>query len=96
MTTKTTILDFWAPWCGQCTMLSKMIDQLSTELKDKATITKVNVDDASGIELAKKYSVTKLPTLVFVKNDEEVDRIVGMTAKTAILNSLKKHEKDNN
>lgn len=96
MTTKTTILDFWAPWCGQCTMLSKMIDQLSTELKDRATITKVNVDDASGIELAKKYSVTKLPTLVFVKNDEEVDRIVGMTTKASILTSLNKHEKDNN
>lgn len=96
MTTKTTIFDFWAPWCGQCTMLSKMIDQLSTELKDKATITKVNVDDASGIELAKKYSVTKLPTLVFVKDDEEIDRIVGMTTKAAILTTLNKHEENSN
>ena len=96
MTTKTTILDFWAPWCGHCTMLSKMIDRLSTELKDKATITKVNVDDISGIELAKKYSVTKLPTLIFVKNDEEVDRIIGTTTNAAILTTLNKHEKDSN
>jgi thioredoxin 1 len=93
---KTKILDFWAPWCGQCTMMTKMLDQLESELNGKATLTKVNVDDPSGIELAKKYSVTKLPTLVFVRDDNEIDRIVGVTTKASILTSLRKHEKDSN
>ena len=93
---KTEILDFWAPWCGQCTMMTKMLDQLESELNEKATLTKVNIDDLSGIELAKKYSVTKLPTLVFVRDDNEIDRIVGVTTKASILSSLSKHEKDSN
>ena len=69
------LVDFWAEWCGPCKMIGPIIDQLSTELGDAAKVGKVNVDDAR--DLAVKYNVRSIPLLLFFKNGEVKDQIVG-------------------
>jgi len=69
------LVDFWAEWCGPCKMIGPIIDQLSSELGDAAKVGKVNVDDAR--ELAVKYNVRSIPLLLFFKNGEVKDQIVG-------------------
>ncbi len=81
------MLDFWATWCGPCKMLLPIVEQISTEVAATAKVGKVNVDDAQ--ELARRYNVRNIPTLIFYKNGEEVDRITGMTSKDNILNRLR-------
>ncbi len=81
------MLDFWATWCGPCKMLLPIVEQISTEVAATAKVGKVNVDDAQ--ELARRYNVRNIPTLIFFKNGEEVDRITGMTSKDNILNRLR-------
>lgn len=78
---KITVIDFWAAWCGPCKMISPIIDELSTENQD-VTIGKVNVD--SEIELARKYGVRGIPTLLFFKNGEVADKIVGVGSKAQL------------
>ena len=76
-----TILDFWAEWCGPCKMLGPVIDELVKENmnNDKVSIGKVNVD-VNGA-LAVKYGVRGIPTILFVKDGEVIDRIVGFKNK---------------
>ncbi|MGJ8634013.1 MAG: thioredoxin [Luteolibacter sp.] len=69
------LVDFWAEWCGPCKMISPVLDQLSGEIEGKAKIGKVNVDEAR--ELAVKYNVKSIPLLLFFKNGEVKDQIVG-------------------
>ncbi len=69
-----TVIDFFAEWCMPCIMLSPVIDELSEKL-DKVKFAKVNIDDSK--ELAEKFSVMSVPTLIVFKDGEEVDRIVG-------------------
>ena len=69
------LVDFWAEWCGPCKMIGPIIDQLGAELGDTAKVTKVNVDEAR--ELAVKYNVRSIPLLLFFKNGEVKDQIVG-------------------
>lgn len=69
------LVDFWAEWCGPCKMLGPVIDQVASELDGKAKVGKVNVDDAR--ELAVKYNVRSIPLLLFFKNGEVKDQIVG-------------------
>ena len=69
------LVDFWAEWCGPCKMIGPILDQLSSEIEGQAKIAKVNVDDAS--ELAVKYNVRSIPLLLFFKNGEVKDQIVG-------------------
>lgn len=59
------LVDFWAEWCGPCKMISPILDQLSTDIEGKATIGKVNVDEAR--DLAVKYNVKSIPLLLFLK-----------------------------
>ncbi len=82
------LLDFWATWCGPCKMISPIIDQVATEMASVAKVAKVDVDQAA--ELARRFNVRNVPTLVFIKNGEEVDRVVGATSKDNILNKLRK------
>lgn len=69
------LVDFWAEWCGPCKMIGPVIDQVATDLEGVAKVGKVNVDDAR--ELAVKYNVRSIPLLLFFKNGEVKDQIVG-------------------
>ena len=73
------LVDFWAAWCGPCRMIAPIIDQLADEYEGKLKVGKVNVDDQG--QLAAQYGVMSIPTLVFFKNGEEVERVVGVRPK---------------
>ncbi|EKA7211572.1 thioredoxin [Campylobacter jejuni] len=84
-----TLVDFWAPWCGPCRMLAPVIDELANDFGGKAKICKVNTDEQG--DLAAEFGVRSIPTLIFFKNGEVVDQLVGAQSKQAIsdkLNSL--------
>lgn len=80
------LLDFWAEWCGPCRMIGPIIEDLSSEYKDKATIGKVNVDDNANITM--EYGVRNIPTLLFFKDGVLVDRHVGATSKKVLTDKL--------
>jgi len=69
------LVDFWAEWCGPCKMIGPVLDQVATDLEGKAKVGKLNVDDSR--ELAAKYNVRSIPLLLFFKNGEVKDQIVG-------------------
>lgn len=69
------LVDFWAEWCGPCKMIGPVIDQVATELAGQAKVGKVNVDEAR--KLAAQYNVRSIPFLLFFKNGQVVDQIVG-------------------
>ncbi len=73
--TKPVLIDFWAEWCGPCKMISPLIDELAEEMGDKAVVGKVEVDTAQA--LAAKYGVRSIPFLLFMKDGEVKDQIVG-------------------
>ena len=88
-TDKPILIDFWASWCGPCRMQGPIIENLAEEMGDEAVITKLNVDENG--ELASRFSVMSIPTLLIIKNDKIVERIVGLTQKeklVSILNGL--------
>lgn len=76
---KPVMVDFWAAWCGPCRMVAPIVDELSNEYADKAVIAKVDVDQNQ--EFAAKYGVRNIPTVLFFKNGEMVNRQVGVAQK---------------
>ena len=81
------LVDFWASWCGPCRMLMPTIEQLAKEADGKYRVGMVNVDEQG--ELAMRFGVQSIPTLIVFKNGQEVNRSLGVRPKGAILEMLK-------
>ena len=78
-TGKPMVLDFWAEWCGPCRMVSPIIDELAQEYEGRVTIGKMNVDENDDV--VGRFGIRNIPTVIFFKNGEMVDKIVGATSK---------------
>ena len=82
------MVDFWADWCGPCKMLSPVVESIGSQYEGKVLVGKVNVDEEP--ELARRFGVMSIPTVVFLKNGQEFDRKVGLMpagAFTAVLDA---------
>ena len=73
------VVDFWAPWCGPCKSIAPILEELASELGESVKISKVNVDNNS--EIATKYEIRAIPTILVFKNGEIVETVVGLTSK---------------
>ena len=83
---KLVIVDFWATGCGPCRMLSPLLDEVEEEMADKVTVVKVNVDDAD--EIAMKFRIMNIPTLLFFKGGQLVDKTVGAMPKNVLVDKI--------
>ena len=81
-----TLIDFWAEWCGPCKMIAPMIDELSTEYDGKAKVVKINIDNEP--DLAVRFNVNSIPTLLIIKDGEEAKRFIGVTSKSDVAAAL--------
>ena len=80
------LVDFYADWCGPCKMMAPIIDELSQEFEGTVKIGKLNVDDSPAT--SSKYRVMTIPTLLFIKNGEVVDSIVGVVQKAQLVDKI--------
>jgi thioredoxin 1 len=80
------IVDFWATWCGPCRMLSPLLDDVEEQMADKIVVVKVNVDDAD--EIAARFRIMNIPTLLFFKDGNIVDKTVGAMPKSALVERI--------
>ena len=83
---KLVVADFWATWCGPCRMLTPILDEVEEEMSDKIQVVKVNVDDAD--EVAAQFRIMSIPTLLFFKNGQIVDKTVGAMPKNELINKI--------
>lgn len=83
------LVDFWAPWCGPCRMVSPFIDQLGEAYADRAAVCKVNVDDCPDV--AARFGVSTIPTILVFHNGELAERAVGARPKKAFEQMLEKY-----
>ncbi len=83
------LVDFWAEWCGPCRMVAPVLEQLAKEYAGKARVGKVNVDDHSN--LASRYGVMSIPTLLLFKQGKVVEQYIGATSRDTLAKLLDKH-----
>lgn len=81
-----TLVDFWAEWCGPCRMQLPILEEVSGEIGEKATVGKINVDHE--LELAQRFGVQSIPTLILFKDGEIVDKMVGVQAKETLVDKI--------
>jgi thioredoxin 1 len=82
------LVDFWAAWCGPCQMLGPIIEEVAIDLKDKVKVIKVNVDEAQ--EIAMKYNIASIPTVVIFKAGQIIDTLIGFRQKEDYINAINK------
>lgn len=80
------LVDFWAPWCGPCRMLTPALEELARELDGKAKVVKVNVDEEP--ELAAKYGIMSIPTVIAFKNGQAAGKTIGFRPKDEFRNMV--------
>ena len=85
-----TLVDFYADWCGPCKMMAPIIDELSEEFAETVKIGKLNVDNSP--ETSSKYRVMSIPTLLFIKNGEVVETVVGAVPKAQLVEKINAHK----
>jgi len=83
------VIDFWAEWCGPCRIIGPIIEDLSQEYNEKALIGKVNVDDNPNV--AMKYGIRSIPTILILKDGEVVHKHVGTTTKAALAEKIEQY-----
>lgn len=83
------LVDFWAPWCAPCRLVSPIVEELARDLGERLRVTKVNIDESVGVSA--RYAVFSIPTLVLFRDGEEVERYVGFRRKGELLKRLERH-----
>ncbi len=83
------VVDFFATWCGPCKMLAPIFEQLSVEMKDDAKFVKVDID--KSLEIARKYMISSVPTMMIFKDGKPVDTMVGFMPKESIKSKVESH-----
>lgn len=86
---KLVVLDFWAEWCGPCRQISPIIEELATEYDGRVVIGKVDVD--GNTEVTSRFSIRNIPTVLFIKNGELVEKLVGAQSKAKFVETIEKH-----
>lgn len=86
---KLTIVDFWAVWCGPCVALAPTIEAISNEYEGKVKVGKLNVDE--NPDSAARFGIRSIPTILFIKNGEVVDKLVGNQPKSNFVQLIEKH-----
>ncbi len=86
---KVVMVDFWAEWCGPCKMVGPVVEQIANEYEGKAVVGKLNVDE--NPETGQKFGIRSIPTILFMKGGEIVDRQVGAVSKDVLAGKLEAH-----
>ncbi|MBO1058757.1 MAG: thioredoxin [Dolichospermum sp. JUN01] len=83
------LVDFWAPWCGPCRMVAPVVEEIAEQYEGQIKVVKVNTDE--NPEIASKYGIRSIPTLMIFKGGDKVDMVVGAVPKTTLATTLEKY-----